>query len=157
MTLIGPRLKAGDAAPDFECMTCDLASATLASTAGKVRLFSVVCSVDTSVCDQQLRRVCAEADQLPPDTAVIAISCDLPFTQARWCALIEAARLAAYSDCRDASFGRAYGLLIKELRMLARALIVVDRKDAIRYIEVVAEITQLPDFEAAFRVLREAS
>jgi thiol peroxidase len=138
-------------------MTCDLQTATLASTAGRVRLFSVVLSVDTAVCDQQMRRVCRQAEALAPDDlAVIGVSCDLPFTQSRWCAVAEVTRLATYSDHRDRAFGLAYGLLIKEMGMLARALIVVDRDDVLRHIEVVSEATQLPDFDMAFHHLERA-
>ena len=157
VTLLGPELKVGDKAPDFQCVTCDLEPATLGSTAGRVRLFSVVTSLDTSVCDQQARRFDREAVELPPTVAVIAVSTDPPFTQARWCALAEARRLVTYSDHRETSFGLAYGVLIKELRFLARSIFVVDRADVVRYVEIVPEVSSLPDFTAALEAVRELS
>jgi len=157
VTLLGPELKLGDQAPDFQCLSIDMQAVSLASTAGKVRLFSVVSSLDSSLCDQQTRRFNQIAGELPLDIVVIAVSTDLPFTQARWCAVAEVANILTYSDHREASFGLAYGVLIKELRLLARSVFVVDQTGVIRHIQIMPDVTSLPSFESALKAVREAT
>jgi thiol peroxidase len=147
-TLIGPELKAGDKAPGFTTVGNDLKEVKLADSAGKVRLLSVVPSLDTPVCDAQTRRFNEEAVKLG-DVAIVTISMDLPFAQKRWCGAAGVDKVQTVSDHRDASFGQAYGTLIKELRIESRAIFVVDRNDTIRYVEYVKEVADHPNYDAA--------
>ncbi len=154
MTLVGAELKAGDKAPDFKVLEGDLSEVTLASSGGKTRLISVVPSLDTPVCDLQSKRFNEEAAKLPGDVVVYAVSVDLPFAQKRWCGASNADKIKAVSDHRDTSFGKAYGVLIKELRLLARAVFVIGPDDKIKYVEVVKEVTQHPNYDAALNALK---
>ena len=154
LTLIGPELKAGDQAPDFKLLAGDLSEVTLASSKGKTRLISVVPSLDTPVCDAQVKRFNEEAGKLPADVVVLAVSCDLPFAQKRWCGAAGALKTTTLSDHRDTSFGKAYGVLIKELRLLARAIFIVGPNDKIQYVEYVKEVTAHPDYENALLALK---
>lgn len=154
LTLIGPGLKAGDKAPDFRLLADDLSEVTLASCKGKTRLISVVPSLDTPVCDAQTKRFNEEAGKLPSDVVVLAVSCDLPFAQKRWCGASNASKIQTLSDHREASFGKAYGVLIKELRLLARSIFVIGANDKIQYVEYVKEVTQHPDYEKALAALK---
>lgn len=149
MTLLGPELKIGDIAPDFAVVDNGLAPATLASYAGKVKIISSVPSLDTPVCDTETRRFNQEAASLPGNVVVLTISLDLPFAQKRWCAAAGVERVNTLSDYRERSFGNAYGVLIKELLLLARAVFVVDASNVIRYIQIVPEVTAEPDYAAA--------
>jgi thiol peroxidase len=149
ITLVGPEIKVGDTAPDFTVVANDLSEVTLASSAGKARLISVVPSLDTPVCDQQTRRFNEEASNLPGGIDVLTISVDLPFAQKRFCGAAEIDKITPLSDHRDASFGTAYGTLIKELRLLARAIFVVDKDDKVVHAEYVGEVTEHPDYDAA--------
>jgi thiol peroxidase len=153
LTLVGPELKVGDRAPDFTAVTRDLKPFTLAETGGRVRIFSVVPSLDTPVCDTQTRRFNKEITDLP-GTTIYTISMDLPFAQARWCAAAGVDRLVMLSDHRDASFGRAWGTLIKELRLESRAIFVVDEQGVIRHVQYVPEVSEHPDYEAALAAAR---
>ena len=155
LTLVGTELKAGDKAPDFQLLANDLSIVNLASSKGKIRLFNVVPSLDTPVCDMQTKRFNQEAANFPPNIAVYTVSCDLPFAQARWCGAAKADRIKSLSDHRDLSFGQGYGLLIKELRLLARAVLVVDANDNISYLEVVKEVTNHPNYDAALASLKQ--
>ena len=152
LTLIGPELAAGDEAPDALLLANDLSQVSLSSLAGRVRIISVVPSLDTRVCDIQTRRFNAEAAQLGDDVAVLTISMDLPFAQQRWMYLGNVESIQLLSDHRDAEFGLAYGVLIKELRLLARSVFVVDRDGIIRYIEIVPEMTSEPNYDAALNM-----
>ncbi|SHF44710.1 thiol peroxidase, atypical 2-Cys peroxiredoxin [Caldanaerobius fijiensis DSM 17918] len=154
VTLIGPALKVGDKAPDFKVLNSNLEEETLDTTRGKIRLIVSVPSLDTPVCDTETRRFNKEATSFSPDVEVIVISMDLPFAQKRWCAAAGIDRVRALSDHREASFGKNWGVLIKELRLLARAVFVVDKDDIIRYVEYVKEITQEPDYDAALSVVK---
>lgn len=154
MTLIGPELKAGNPAPDFKVLAGDLSEVTLASSKGKTRMISVVPSLDTPVCNEQTRRFNEEAAKLPENVVVLTISMDLPFAQKRWCGAAGANRIQALSDHRDASFGRAYGALIRELRLLTRAVFIVGPDDKVQYVEYVKEVTSHPDYNAAFNALK---
>lgn len=153
LTLLGPELKVGDRAPDFEVVGKDLQPVTLADTEGKVRIFSVVPSIDTPVCDSQTRRFNQEAAALS-GVGVYTVSMDLPFAQARWCAAADVNRVIMLSDHRDASFGLHYGTLIKELRLECRAIFVVDADGVLRYVEYVREVTAHPNYEAALEAVR---
>ena len=149
ITLVGPEIKVGDTAPDFTVVANDLSEVTLASSAGKARLISVVPSIDTPVCDQQTRRFNEEASNLPGGIDVLTISVDLPFAQKRFCGAADIDKITPLSDHRDTSFGTAYGTLIKELRLLARAIFVVDKDDKVVHAEYVGEVTEHPDYDAA--------
>lgn len=147
-TLLGPRLSAGDQAPDFEVVDTSMKTVRLADTDGTVRIFSVVPSLDTPVCDSQTRRFNKEAAQLG-DARIYTVSMDLPFAQSRWCSAAGIDHLVMLSDHRSGSFGRNYGTLIKELRLNSRAIFVVDGNNTIRYVEYVPEVGDHPDYEAA--------
>jgi thioredoxin-dependent peroxiredoxin len=155
LTLLGPGLKAGDKAPDFTVLANDLSPVTLGSSAGKVRLISVVPSLDTPVCDIQTRRFNQEATALGSHVVVLTVSMDLPFAQKRWCGATGADRVQTASDHRDASFGLAYGTLIKELRLDSRAIFVVDTQGVIQYVEYVPEVTSEPNYEAALAAVKK--
>ena len=155
MTLAGTEVKAGDKAPDFRVIGKDLTEAALKDFSGKVKLISVTPSLDTGVCDQQLRKFNEVASNLSEDVVIINISMDLPFAIGRFCATAGIDRAHAYSDYRDASFGIAYGVLVKELRLLARSVFVIDAEDKVRYVEVIPEITNHPDYEKALDEARK--
>ena len=154
ITLIGPELKAGDKAPDFKTVGKGLAEITLAESKGKTRLISVVPSLDTPVCELQTKRFNEEASKLPSSVAGYTISMDLPFAQGRFCTAQHADKITCLSDHRDASFGKAYGTLIKELRLLTRAVFVVGPDDKIQYVEYVKEVTSHPDYDKALNALK---
>jgi len=147
-TLLGPALKAGDKAPDFSAVDNGLAPVSLASSAGKIRIISSVPSLDTPVCDTETRRFNQEAASLPGNVVVLTISLDLPFAQKRWCGAAGIDKVVTLSDYRERSFGQNYGVLIKELLLLTRAIFVVDSQDVIRYIQIVPEVTSEPDYAA---------
>lgn len=149
MTLVGPELKVGDKAPDFSVVDNGLAPTNLATYAGKVKIISAVPSLDTPVCDTETRRFNQAAADLSGDVVVLTISLDLPFAQKRWCGAAGIDKVITLSDYRDRSFAAAYGLLIKELVLITRAVFVVDANDVIRYIQIVSEVTSEPDYEAA--------
>ena len=154
MTLIGPEIKVGSKAPDFQVTAGDLSTATLQNFKGKTKLISVVPSLDTPVCDQQTRRFNEEATKLPSDVEVLTISMDLPFAQKRFCSTAGINRIQVFSDHRDASFGQAYGTLIKELRLLARSVFVIGPDDKVQYVEYVKEVTSHPNYEAALNFFK---
>lgn len=148
MTLVGPELRVGDAAPDFTVVDNSLTPVNLASYAGKVKIISAVPSLDTPVCDTETRRFNQEAANLPGEVALLTISVDLPFAQKRWCGAAGIDKVITLSDYRDRSFGTAYGVLIDELKLLSRSIFVIDQENKIRYIQHVPEVTQEPDYEA---------
>jgi len=154
MTLVGQPVAVGAAAPDFRVVDNALQPVTLASSAGKIRLITVVPSLDTPVCDTMTRTFNQEAAQLPDQVVIYAISLDLPFAQKRWCGNAGIARVQALSDYQERSFALAYGLLIKELRLLARAVLVIDAVDRISYLEIVPEVTAEPDYAAALAAVK---
>ncbi|HLV00187.1 MAG TPA: thiol peroxidase [Acidobacteriota bacterium] len=154
LTLLGPRLNVGDRAPDFEAIDTSMESVRLADTNGTVRIFSVVPSLDTPVCDSQTRRFNKEAAQLG-DVRIYTISMDLPFAQSRWCSAAGIDHIVMLSDHRSGSFGINYGTLIKELRLNSRAIFVVDKDDTVRYVEYVPEVGDHPNYEAALQAARE--
>jgi thiol peroxidase len=154
LTLIGPDIKVGDHALDFTVLDNALSAVTLADFAGKMKIISVTPSLDTPICDLQLRRFNHEAATLPQDVAVLNISMDLPFAIARFCTTAEIERAKALSDHREASFGIAYGVLIKELRLLARSIFIIDKDNIVRYKEIVAEQSSHPDYDKALSALR---
>ncbi len=155
LIVIGKELKPGDRAPDFRLLDNDLREVTLADSTGKVRLISVVPSLDTSICDLQTRRFNQEAASFGPDVVVLTVSADLPFAQKRWCGAAGVDRVQTLSDHRDMNFGDAYGTHIKELRLEQRAVFVVDREGIVRYAEYVPEVAQHPNYDAALAAVRE--
>ena len=155
LTLVGNEVKVGDPAPDCEVVANDLSPAKFSSFRGKVCIICSVPSLDTSVCDMETRRFNEEAGRIGDDVAVLTISMDLPFAQKRWCGAAGVTNVQTLSDHRSASFGQAFGLLIKNLRLLARAVFVVDREGTIRYIEIVNELTHEPDYETALKAAKE--
>ncbi len=155
LTIVGPDIKAGDRAPDFAVLDATLAEVRMGDFSGKTKIISVTPSLDTPVCDLQLRRFNSEAASLPHDVVVLNISMDLPFAIARFCTTAEIDKAKALSDHRDAAFGMAYGVLIKELRLLARSIFIIDKNDIVRYKEIVAEQSNHPDYEMALRALQE--
>lgn len=155
MTLVGPELKVGDAAPDFSVVDNSLAPVNLATYAGKVKIISAVPSLDTPVCDTETRRFNQEAAGLPGQVALLTISVDLPFAQKRWCAAAGIDKVVTLSDYRDRSFGLAYGVLIDELKLLSRSIFVLDTGNVIRYIQHVPEVTQEPDYAAVLGAARQ--
>jgi len=156
MTLVGPELKIGDQAPDFSALDNGLQPVTLAATGNGVRIFSVIPSLDTPVCDAQTKRFNEEAGKLP-SVNIYTFSMDLPFAQKRWCGAFGVDHVKMVSDHRDGSFGSAYGTLIKELRIHSRAIFVVDKDNVIRHVEYVKEVGNHPDYEAALAVAKSLS
>lgn len=155
LTLLGRELKVGDPAPDFEILNNDLQPVRVSAFRGKVLILASVPSLDTPVCDLETRRFNNEASNLGDGVQILTVSMDLPFAQKRWCGAANIDRLITLSDHREAAFGEAYGVLIKELRLLARAVFVVDREGIIRYIQLVREISQEPDYEEVLEAVRK--
>jgi len=153
VTLLGPELKAGDSAPDFECINTALQPVTLAGTGSNVRIFSVLPSLDTPICDAQTKRFNEEAAKLP-GVDIYTVSVDLPFAQKRYCNTYGIDNLKMLSDHRDTSFGVNYGTLIKELRIESRAIFVIDRENVIRHVEYLKEVAEHPNYEVPLKVAR---
>lgn len=149
LTLVGAALKVDDVAPDFTLLDKTLSPVTLDSLGLKVKIISVTPSLDTPVCDLQAKRFNEEAAALGDEVTVLNVSMDLPFALGRFCAANDIEGVVPLSDHRDASFGEAWGVLIKELRLLTRAIFVLDRTNVIHYIEIVPEVTDSPDFDTA--------
>ena len=156
LTLIGPEVKAGDAAPDFTVLANDLSPATLADYKGKVLIIAAVPSLDTPVCDMETRRFNTEAAKLGDAVKVLTVSMDLPFAQARWCGAAGIDAVQTLSDHAQASFGEKWGVLIKELRLLARSVFVVGKDGKVKYVEYVREVTSEPDYDAALAAAKKA-
>lgn len=154
LTLLGPEIKTGDKAPDFRVVDTELKPATLADFKGKIKIISAVPSLDTPVCDTETRRFNLEAAGLPDNVAVLTISMDLPFAQKRWCGVAGVDKVKTLSDYQDRSFAQAYGILIKELKLLARCIFVVDVDDTVRYIQLVKEVTNEPDYTAVITAVK---
>lgn len=154
LTLAGNELKVGDVVPDFKLLANDLSEVKLADTKG-VRVFTTVPSLDTPVCDLQVKRFNEEAAKLA-NVTVFAVSADLPFAQARWCGAAGAKNVKTLSDHRDMAFAAAWGLYVKELRLVARSVFVVDSQNKIVYRELVKEITNSPNFDAALAAIKTA-
>jgi len=155
LTLVGNPVKVGDKAPDAEVLANDLSSIKLSGFRGKVCVICSVPSLDTPVCDTQTRKFNEQAASLGDDVVVLTISMDLPFAQRRWCGSANVVNVQTLSDHRTADFGNGFGVLIKELRLLARTVFVVDKEGIIRYIQIVDELTNEPDYEAALKTVKE--
>jgi thiol peroxidase len=157
--LVGPKLKPGDKAPEFTCVGAGLSTVTLADTRGKARLFNVVPSLDTPVCNKQTRKFSEDLKALGDKAAAYTVSLDLPFAQQRWCTEASVENIKNLSDVANHSFGQNYGVLIQGLpiALLARAVIVVDPSDTVQYVEIVPEIAQEPNYEPALAALKAAA
>lgn len=155
LTLTGSNVEVGQQAPDFEVLNSGLSPVRLSEFAGKICIISAVPSLDTSVCDIQTRRFNQEAQGIGDDVRILTISMDLPFAQKRWCGAADVENVEILSDHRNASFGEAFGVLIKELRLLARSIFVIDKEGVVRYIEIVPELTHEPDYEAAISAAKQ--
>lgn len=155
LTLIGDDLEVGAMAPDFNVCANDLSPKTLADYKGNMLIIATVPSLDTGVCDLETRRFNSEAASLSPDIRILVISADLPFAQARWCGAAGVDRLSTLSDYKELSFGQTYGVGIKELRLLARTVWVINKEGRIIYKEIVPEITHEPNYENALQAARD--
>jgi thiol peroxidase len=156
LTLIGPELKAGDAAPDFNLLDGPMKTVTLKDTGNHVRIISVIPSLDTPVCDAQTKRFNEEAASLP-GVDIITVSMDLPFAQKRWCGAFGVDNVKMLSDHKEASFGTNYGTLIKEMRIESRAIFVLDQNNKIIHAEYVKEVADYPNYEAALAAVRASA
>lgn len=157
LTLLGPELKVGDAAPPFSAVDREWKPISLSDFKGKVVLISAVPSVDTSVCSAQTRRFNEEAAKLPADVALVTISQDLPFALSRFCAAEGIDRIQVLSDHESDSFGLSYGVLVKGMRLLSRSVWVIGRKGRISYVQLVKELTTHPDYDRALQAARNAA
>jgi thiol peroxidase len=155
LTLTGNEVKVGEIAPDFVVLDNNLSPVKFSSFRGKTCILSSVPSLDTPVCDMETRKFNEEAARLGSDVAILTISMDLPFAQKRWCAAAGVDKVQTFSDHRDASFGIAYGVLIKELRLLARAVFLVDRKGILQYVQLVKEVANEPDYAGVLNALKK--
>ena len=154
LTLLGKEVKVGDKASPFKVVDNAMQPVTLESYQGKIKVITAVPSLDTPVCNMETRRFNQEAEKLPENVVILTISMDLPFAQARWCAAAGVEKVKIFSDYQDHSFGLAYGVLVKELKLLARAVFIVDDQDIIRYVELVPEIAQEPDYDRILGAVR---
>ena len=155
VTLPNKVVKVGDEIPNFTVLANDLSPVTAQDTASKIRLFSVVPTLDTGVCSDQTKRFSDEAASLGDNVEVLAISCDLPFAQKRWTEINGVNNLTTLSDHRDLSFGESFGVSMQELRLLARSIFVVDQNDKVAYVEYVPEGTNHPDYDKAIQAVKE--
>jgi len=155
VNVVGPELKVGDKAPGFEVLDANLKELSLKDFVGKVKVISVTPSLDTPVCNLQAKRFNEEATNLPGEVVVLNMTMDLPFAISRFCAAEGIDKVKVLSDHKEASFGISYGVLIKELRLLARSIFIIDKNDRIAYIQIVPEITHHPDYDKALEALRE--
>jgi len=156
VTLVGDAVEVGQKAPDFTVLDNNSNAVSLGAYKGKPLVIAAVTSLDTSVCDVETRRFNEEAASLGSDATILTISMDLPPAQKRWCGAAGIDRVQTLSDHKDASFGHAYGVLIKEARLLARAVFVVDRDGVVRHTQIVSEVGTEPDYAAALGVIRSA-
>jgi thiol peroxidase len=155
VSLTGAQLRVGDKAPDFTVLDGNLKEIKLKDFEGKIKLISVTPSLDTPVCDIQARRFNQEASKFPEGVVVLNISMDLPFAISRFCTIAGIDKVKAFSDHRDSSFGMAYGVLVKEVRLLARSIFIVDGDNIIRYIEIVPELMEHPDYDKALNEINK--
>ncbi len=155
LTLSGDEVKVGQKAKDFKALDSNLSEKTLADFRGKIKLIASVPSLDTPVCDTEIKRFNDEASKLSKDLAIIFISMDLPFAQKRFCQEFDINKVKTLSDHRDADFGVKFGVLIKELRLLARAIFILDKDDNVKYVEYVKELGNPPNYDAALKILKE--
>lgn len=154
VTLIGEEVRVGQKAPEFKVLDSELREVMLEAFKNKIKIIASVPSLDTPICDLQIKRFNDEATGLAKDMVIIFVSMDLPFAQKRFCQAYNIKKVKTVSDHRDAIFGVNYGVLIKELRLLARAVFVVDKSDIVRYVEYVKEVGTQPDYEAVLGAVK---
>jgi thiol peroxidase len=155
LTLLGKEIKAGASAPDVELLDNELKPVRISGYKGKVLVVSAVPSLDTPTCDMETRRFNTEAAKLGDNVVILTISTDLPFAQKRWCGAAGVDRVKTLSDHRETAFGLAYGVLIKELRLLARSIFVVDKNGVVQYVQHVKEVAQEPDYGAVIEAVKK--
>ena len=155
LTLTGKELRVGDKAPDFEVLSNDLSPVKFSSFKGKTCIISSVPSLDTPVCDMETRRFNREAEGLGSDVVILTISMDLPFAQKRWCGAAGVEKVITLSDHREASFGTNYGVGGDYVRLLARCIFIVDGGGIIRYIQMVRELTNEPDYDKVLEAVKK--
>ena len=155
LTLVGTDVEVGKSAPDATLIANDLSEFKLSTLRGKKVILSVVPSLDTPVCDTQTKRFNQEAAKLSADAKILTISMDLPFAQKRWCGAANATNVQTLSDYRNREFGQKYGVLIKELQILARSIFVVDANGVLRYKQIVPEVAQEPNYQEALDALKK--
>jgi thiol peroxidase len=155
VTLIGTDVQIGESAPDCTLAANDLSDFRLSSLKGKKIILSVVPSLDTAICDLQTKRFNQEAANLGDDVAIVTISMDLPFAQKRWCGATGSDQIQTLSDYKNAAFGQAYGVLVKGLRLLTRAIFVVDAEGVLRYKQIVSEITTEPNYDEVLQAVKQ--
>ena len=155
IALLGKEVKVGDKAPAFTLLDNGLGEKTLADYAGKVKVISVVPSLDTGVCDAQTRWFNQNVSKLGDNVVVLTVSVDLPFAQKRWCGAAGIDQVETLSDHRDLSFGENYGFILEGLRLLSRGIVVIDKDDIVRYVEYVPEVTSAVNFDAAEAATKE--
>lgn len=155
LTLLGNLIEVGKRIPDVELLDNDLKPFHISSLLGKVCIVSTVPSLDTPVCDVETRRFNKEAENLGSDVHVLTVSMDLPFAQKRWCGATGAEMIQTVSAHRSNEFGEKWGLLIKELRLLARCVVVLDREGVVRYVELVKEVSEQPKFEEVLKAVKK--
>ena len=154
VTLLGEEVKVGQKAPDFKVLDSELKEVNLSAFKGKIKVIASVPSLDTPICDLQIKRFNDEAAGLSRDVAIIFISMDLPFAQKRFCQAYNIKKVKTFSDHKDSVFGLNYGVLIKELRLLSRAIFIIDKEDKVQYVEYVKEVGSHPDYDGALNALK---
>jgi len=155
LTLVGKEIKTGANAPDVELLDNELKPVKISAFKGKVVVISSVPSLDTPTCDMETRRFNVEAAKLGDHVVILTVSTDLPVAQKRWCGAAGVDKVKTLSDHREAAFGLAYGVLIKELRLLARSLFVVDKNGVVQYVQHVREDAQEPDYDAVLAAVKK--
>lgn len=155
MHLSGNQPAVGQKAPDFTLTATDMSPKSLKDFAGKVLVLVSVPSLDTPVCDMEVRRFNKEAAALSDKVRIVAVSCDLPFAQARWCGAAGVSAVQTLSDYKEANFGKAYGVLINELHLLARTIFVVAPDGTLAYSQIVPEVAHEPDYAAALEAVKK--
>lgn len=155
VTLIGDEVRAGQKARDFKALDSNLNEVSMSGFKGKIKLIASVPSLDTPVCDSEIKRFNDEAAKLSKNLVIIFISMDLPFAQKRFCQEFDINKVKTLSDHRGADFGMKYGVLIKELRLLARAIFIIDKDDSVKYVEYVKEVSNPPNYDAALKALKD--
>lgn len=157
VTIVGPDIAVGQQAPEFTLLAQDWSFVdVLASTQGKVRIIAAVPSLSTSTCDLETKRFNQEATSLDPDIVILTISTDLPYTLKNWCAANGVERVLLYSDSHTAEFGEKYGTLVKERRILRRAVFVVDRQGKVVYADYMRQLGDQPQYEEVLAAAKEA-
>jgi len=155
VTLVGNPIQEGDEAPDFQALDNELSPKKLSDYEGKVKILSVFLSIDTGPCSRQTRKFNEEATKLGDDVVILSLSNDLPFALGRFCGAEGINNVLTLSDHKDLDFGTKYGFLVEEFRLLARGVVVIDKNNKVHYVEYVPEISEEPDYDSAFKAIRE--